>query len=323
MQAELVALCRDNDFKLCGPNCVGIINNAKPATPTFATALHEIDTLRPGSISMVSQSGGLGTTYYAMVYEAGFGFRTMISSGNEAVVSFADYRYALARDEGTRIIAAYLEGVADGPKLVRALAEAQRRGKPVVIIKSGAGKTSARAAAAHTAALAGEDGVFDAILQEFGAIRVYSIEELLDVTLILASAGKAKIPAGPGVGIVTFGGGNGVLGADQCENVRPHGAAIAHETLAARRCSPRRRRPRIRSTSRRRRVSRRIAGAASRRARRFRRAGRYRCAAADRFFARPQGNRDIADHVGLHGALGQAGVGVLAGDARRRDRAAG
>ena len=81
----------------------------------------------------------------------------MISSGNEAVVSFADYLYALARDEGTRIIAAYLEGVGNGPKLVRALAEAQHRGKPVVIIKSGASKTSARAAAAHTAALAGED----------------------------------------------------------------------------------------------------------------------------------------------------------------------
>ena len=206
--------------------------------------------MRPGSISMVSQSGGLGTTYYAMVHEAGFGFRTMISSGNEAVVSFADYLYALARDEGTRIIAAYLEGVADGPKLVRALDEAQRRGKPVVIIKSGAGKTSARAAAAHTGALVGEDGVFDAILQEFGAIRVYSIEELLDVTLMLASAGKAKIPAGPGVGIVTFGGGNGVLGADQCENVGLTVPPLAHGDACAAQaaCWSRRRRLRIRST---------------------------------------------------------------------------
>ena len=325
MQAELVDLCRKNDFKLCGPNCVGIINNTTPVTPTFATALHEIDTLRPGPISMVSQSGGLGTTYYAMVHEAGFGFRYMISSGNEAVVSFADYLYALAQDEGTRIIAAYLEGVGNGPKLVRALAEAQHRGKPVVIIKSGASKTSARAAAAHTAALAGEDRVFDAILQEFGAIRVYSIEELLDVTLMLASTGKSKIPTGPGVGIVTFGGGNGVLGADQCESVGLDGAAIAArdagEAQAAARLDGDRLEPARSHADHG--VPRRIAGATSRRARRARRAARHRLDAADRLLARPEGGRDIADHVRLLRAFGQAGVGMLAGDARRRDRAAG
>jgi acetate---CoA ligase (ADP-forming) len=232
MQAELVDLCRANDFKLCGPNCVGIINNATPATPTFASALHEIGALRVGPISMVSQSGGLGTTFYDMVLKAGFGFRYMISSGNEAVVGFADYLYALAQDDKTRIIVAYLEGVNNGPKLVRALAQAQQRGKTVVIIKSGASRISARAAAAHTAALAGEDRVFDAILQELGAIRVYSIEELLDVTLMLASAGKSRIPPGPGVGIVTFGGGNGVLGVDQCENVGLTVPPLRPETVA-------------------------------------------------------------------------------------------
>jgi acyl-CoA synthetase (NDP forming) len=166
---------------------------------------------------MVSQSGGLGTSFFGMVHRAGFGFRTLVSSGNEAVVSFADYLYALARDEGTGVIAAYLEGVTDGPKLVRALAEARRQRKPVVIVKSGAGKVSARAAQAHTGALVGEDRVFDAILQEMGAIRVYSIEELADVSLVLAGMGKGRLPAGPGIGIVTFGGGNGVLGVDQCE----------------------------------------------------------------------------------------------------------
>lgn len=217
LQQELVDLCRRHDFKLCGPNCVGIINCTLPATLTFATALHELTELRLGMISMVSQSGGLGTGFFAMIYRAGFGFRHLVSSGNEAVVSFADYLYAMARDEGTGVIAAYLEGVTDGPKLVRALAEARRQRKPVVIVKSGAGKASARAAQAHTGALVGEDRVFDAILQEMGAIRVYSIEEMADVCLMLAGMGKGRMPAGPAVGIVTFGGGNGVLGVDQCE----------------------------------------------------------------------------------------------------------
>ncbi len=232
LQARIVELCRSAGFQLCGPNCAGIINCAAPATLTFATALSEFETLKPGMVSMVSQSGGLGTSLFAMVNRAGFGFSHLISSGNEAVVSFADYLYALARDPGTGVIAAYLEGVTDGPKLVRALAEARRQRKPVVIVKSGAGKASARAAQAHTGALTGEDRVFDAILQEMGAIRVYSIEELADVCLMLAGMGRGRLPAGPGTGIVTFGGGNGVLGVDQCEQagltvppLRPEGVA--------------------------------------------------------------------------------------------------
>ena len=131
-------------------------------------------------------------------------------------MTFADYLYALARDEGTRVIAAYLEGIVDGPKLARALEEARDQGKPVVMIKSGATAASARAAQAHTGSLVGEDRVFDAVLQELGVIRVRSVEELVDVCLVLAGMSAAKVPRGPGVGIVTFGGGNGVLAADQC-----------------------------------------------------------------------------------------------------------
>lgn len=215
MQRALVTLCRDRKFLLCGPNCVGVINTGVPATLTFSTALLEMDKLRPGVVSIVGQSGGIATTALAMAEQAGFGFRHLISSGNEAVVGFADYLYALARDAGTRVIAGYLEGLAQGPKFLRALDEARRQGKPVVLIKAGATPTSARAALAHTGALVGEDRVFDAVLREMGGIRVYSVEELVDVTLMLVGNGGRR-PAGPGVGLVTFGGGNGVLAADQC-----------------------------------------------------------------------------------------------------------
>ena len=232
LQQALIDLCQSADFKLCGPNCVGILNCATPVTATFATALYDLDSLTPGSISMVSQSGGLGTGFFKMVHGAGFGFRHLISSGNEAVVGFADYLYALAQDPGTAVIAAYLEGVLDGPKLVRALAEAKRQDKPVVIVKSGAGQASARAAQAHTGALVGEDRVFDAILKEMGAIRVYSIEELADVCLLIAGMPKDRRPKGPGVGIVTFGGGNGVLGVDQSEQAGLTVPALRPEAVA-------------------------------------------------------------------------------------------
>ena len=133
LQRAVTALCRERDFTLCGPNCVGVINATTPVTATFATALYEMESLRPGVISMVCQSGGIATTSFSMVQQAGFGFRYLVSSGNEAVVSFADYLYAFAQDPGTRIIGGYLEGITDGAKLVRALeagAQAEQAGRP-------------------------------------------------------------------------------------------------------------------------------------------------------------------------------------------------
>jgi acetyltransferase len=215
LQRALAALCRAKGFNLCGPNCVGVINAITPVTATFSTALYEMESLRAGVISLVAQSGGIATTALSMVQQAGFGLRYMVSSGNEAVVSFADYVYAFARDAATRIIGGYLEGITDGAKLVRALEEARRQGKPVVLIKAGMTGATARAAQAHTGALVGEDRVFDAILKEMGVIRVRSVEELVDVMLLLAG-NQGKVCSGPGVGVITFGGGNGVLAADQC-----------------------------------------------------------------------------------------------------------
>lgn len=216
LQRTLVEVCRQTGFTLCGPNCVGVINAEIPMTATFSTALAEIDRLVPGSISIVSQSGGLGTIALSLIHRAGFGVRYMISSGNEAVLTFADYLHALALDEGTRVIVGYLEGVTGGQKLLTALAEARDRDKPVILIKAGTTAASASAAQAHTGALAGEDRVYDAIFREMGVIRVYSVEDLVDVSLLASGFNREKLSAGVGVAVVTFGGGGGVLATDQC-----------------------------------------------------------------------------------------------------------
>lgn len=231
LQKELEKACRETGFTLCGPNCVGYINTAVPVTATFATALHEVETLPAGSISIVSQSGGVATTAMSIILEAGFGIRALISSGNEVTVTFADYITALARDNGTRVIAAYLEGVPDGPAFAESLAEARRHGKPVVMIKSGATQASARAALAHTGSLVGEDRVFDAVLKEAGVIRVNSIEEMVDVCTFLSSLPPDRMPKGTGIGIITFGGGNGVLAADQADQYGLTTPPLAPETV--------------------------------------------------------------------------------------------
>ena len=202
---------------------------------SFASALLATDRLLPGNISMVSQSGGMATVAQALAQEAGFGFRHVISSGNEAVLTTADFIHALVRDAETKVIAAYVEGVRDPEKLLLALAAAREARKPVIMLKGGSTAASARAALAHTGALAGEERVWDAVLREHAVIRVHSQEELLDVALALSGADLERLPAGNGVATITYGGGSGVLAADQCARLGLHtpAARARHPRAAA------------------------------------------------------------------------------------------
>ncbi|MBV9785451.1 MAG: acetate--CoA ligase family protein [Acidisphaera sp.] len=218
LQAALAATCHDTGFALLGPNCIGIIDTHAPMPASFASMMLSFDRLLPGNISMVSQSGGLATMALALAQRQGCGFRYMVSTGNEAVVGVADFIHAFAADTATKVIAVYLEGVRDGAQFRRALLQARAAGKPAVVIKAGATMASAAAAAAHTGALAGEGRVWDAVLRDCAAIQVRSLEELLDVALQL-SADLGRLPQGRGVAAVTFGGGSGVLSADQCDRV--------------------------------------------------------------------------------------------------------
>ncbi len=216
LQRRLEDAVRGTSLKLCGPNCIGVINTAIGLTASFSSLLTELDHLKRGAVSIVSQSGGTAVTAHARAQELGLGFRVTISCGNEAALSIGDFIHALAQDEGTRVIAAYAEGMSDPERFIAALAEAKRREKPVVILKGGANEVSGRAALAHTGKLAGVDRTFDAVFREFAAIRVHSMEELLDVSLQLAALKPRQRPAGKRVLLSTFGGGAGVLGTDQC-----------------------------------------------------------------------------------------------------------
>jgi acetate---CoA ligase (ADP-forming) len=185
-QQELAAICRETGFAMLGPNCIGIIDTHTPVTASFASMMLGFDRFLAGNISMVSQSGGLATMGQAMAQLEGYGFRYMVSTGNEAVLDVADFVYALAADAATKVIAIYLEGARDGEKLRRALLAARAARKPVIVLKAGATQASAVAAAAHTGALVGEGRVWDAVLRDCAAIQVASLEELLDVAMQLS-----------------------------------------------------------------------------------------------------------------------------------------
>jgi len=215
-QDELAALVRASDLKLCGPNCIGIINTSVGLTASFSTMLNEHAALTRGAVSIVSQSGGIGVMAHARAERLGLGLRVTVSCGNEAALGIPDFIRALVHDDGTRVIAVYTEGLSDPAGFVDALALARERRKPVVILKGGATEASGRAALAHTGRLAGSDRTYDALFRELAAIRVYSSEEMVDVCLQLASLAPDQLPAGDRVLVTTFGGGSGVIATDQC-----------------------------------------------------------------------------------------------------------
>jgi acyl-CoA synthetase (NDP forming) len=232
-QEELIAICRKTGFAILGPNCLGVIETHTPMTASFASMMLSFDRLLPGNISMISQSGGLATIAHALAQQQGYGFRYTISTGNEAVLGVADFLRALVDDPLTKVIALYLEGARDCEKIRRALAAARNAGKPVIVLKAGATAASAIAAAAHTGALAGERRVWDAVLRECAAIPVDSLEELLDVALQLSGADLSKLPPSRGVAAITFGGGSGVLSADQCDRAGLAVPSLSVETREA------------------------------------------------------------------------------------------
>jgi acetyltransferase len=215
-QRALETLCRERGIQLCGPNCIGIINTSIGLTASFTSMLREHDTLTAGHVSMVSQSGGIAVNTHSRAQQLGLGFRITISCGNEAALGVADFMHVLAQDDGTRVIAVYTEGLSNPDAFIEALREARRRNKPVVVLKGGATAASSRAAMAHTGRLAGSDRTYEAIFREFGVIRVYSQEEMLDVCLQLASMRADQLASGRRVLISTFGGGSGVICTDQC-----------------------------------------------------------------------------------------------------------
>lgn len=213
LQEELVAIARQSGMRLLGPNCLGTVSVADAVIGSFSIALEEY--MPPaGGVGIVSQSGNIGSDTMQNVAQRGLGVSRFIATGNEADVDVADGIAALAEDEATRVILCCMETCRDASRLIAALARARARNKPVIVLKIGATEQGQAAAASHTGALAGSDAVIDAVFRRHGALRVHSIEALLDIghaaTLLL----PGRLPKGDGVTLVAASGGFGIMMAD-------------------------------------------------------------------------------------------------------------
>ena len=210
-QQELLRVCRATGMRLIGPNCMGIINTAPDVRllATFATTAPP-----PGRVGFSSQSGALGLAIIEYAKSLGLGISTFVSVGNKADISGNDLLRYWEADEGTDVILLYLESFGN-PKKFSEIARRVGRKKPIVVVKSGRSTAGARATSSHTGALiAASDVTVDALFRQAGVIRTDTLEELFDVTTLLANQ---PVPKGRRVGIITNGGGPAILCADACE----------------------------------------------------------------------------------------------------------
>jgi len=214
LENEAIAAARESGLRLCGPNCLGLINAFDKVIATFGQ-FADGDT-PAGPVGFVTQSGAFGTAIAALARRRGLGLGYFVNTGNEGDVDFVQVMREVLGDPRIKVGAGYIEGLKDGPGLLELADFALQEAKPLVLTKVGKSGAGARAAASHTGALAGADQVFDGVIRGHGIVRARNEEHMLDMVEVFAACG---LPEGSGLGIVTQSGGAGVLMADRAEEL--------------------------------------------------------------------------------------------------------
>jgi len=212
-QDRMVGIARAAGMRLLGPNCLGLFNARLAFYATFSAAFDSGWPI-PGRIGIASQSGAYGSHVFAAMRDRGIGTPLMVTTGNEGDVTIGDIIGWMAEDPDTDVIAAYAEGIRESDSFLAALTAAKAAKKPIVMMKVGRSALGTAAAQSHTASIAGDDAVTDAVLREFGVVRARTTEEMIDIAL---TATRKIYPAGNSLGVLTVSGGAGVLISDAAE----------------------------------------------------------------------------------------------------------
>ncbi|MDD5569410.1 MAG: CoA-binding protein [Candidatus Pacebacteria bacterium] len=206
-EKEIAEMCQKAGMPLIGPNCLGIINNSIGLNASFAPI-----SPKKGNIALLSQSGALIDVIIDRAAEEKFGFSKIISYGNEADCSLAGFLEYLKTDKDTKAIIVYLESIKNGREFMD-IAKSVSVVKPIIVIKAGRGEIGQQAAATHTGALSTNYEIYKTALRQANVGQADSLDELLDSAKALSLCPRCA----NGIGVVTNGGGLGVLAADACE----------------------------------------------------------------------------------------------------------
>jgi len=222
LEEEVIRIAKKGGIHFVGPNCMGIVNNA-----INLCALMNFTIPRKGDVSMVSQSGTLGTISMINASSQGVGFNKFVSSGNEADLKMEDFIEYFAQDEDTHVIVAFIEGARGGKRFIDVIENAAEN-KPFIVLKGGTTTAGSKAAHSHTGSMAGSDQIYDALFRQKGVIRANDEGDMIN---LIKGFSRSILPRGKNVAIYTSGGGFGVLTSDACEKNGLNVAKLSDETI--------------------------------------------------------------------------------------------
>ncbi len=207
LQAEFLANAHKYGIRLFGPNCQGIINS-DPALNAYCNFTFTFP--KPGSISVVALSGGVGALIMQALDDLDIGQRLYASNGNACDVSIPEIIHYYGEDEGTKAVILYTEGF-DQPRDFLEVARKVTAKKPVLAMKAGRTEEGAKAASSHTGSLAGVDIATELIFEKIGVLPFRDEGEMVRAAMAFSSQ---PVPAGNRVGIITNTGGPAVIATD-------------------------------------------------------------------------------------------------------------
>ncbi len=214
MQKRIAEIIKRSGMRVVGPNALGIYNSEN-GLDTFFVSRERVSRPLGGRISIVSQSGAITVILMEALSRDGIGIAKAVNYGNRVDVDDADCLEYLAADPQTGAVAMYIESVANGGKFLRAAKNFAAK-KPMVIWKAGKFETGAAAVSSHTATLAGRYGLYQAAIQQAGAVEAFNFDHMIDSAKALAIMDYPCI--GNRLLVVTNGGGMAVAAADEASN---------------------------------------------------------------------------------------------------------
>lgn len=223
LEEALVCKAKEAGILMVGPNTMGICN---PHIKLYCTGNHVWPA--PGGISMIAQSGNMGSQLLHFAEQQGIEIRAFSGSGNEAMVTIEDYLEAFEVDELTDIVMLYVESVKNGRRFLESARRVSMK-KPIVLLKGGQTEEGQKAAASHTGAMTSNVRVFDAVCKQSGIIKVNHPTDMLDLSAAFSSL---PLPKGNRIGIMTLGGGWGVVASDLCASYNLKIPALSDALMA-------------------------------------------------------------------------------------------
>jgi len=224
LEDRILEIKKKYNIRIIGPNCLGVIRPHNKLNASFASKM-----ALPGNIAFISQSGALCTAILDWANSENIGFSNFVSVGSMIDVDFGDLIDYFGTDPRTRSIIMYIEGLTNTRKFMSA-ARHFARTKPIIVVKAGKFRESAKAATSHTGALTGEDEVYDAAFRRAGITRVEEISDLFNCSEVLE---MQPHPKGPNLAIITNAGGPGVMSTDALIMRGGKLAELSSETMQA------------------------------------------------------------------------------------------